>query len=304
MKHRLRCPVVVLALLAMALGTGATWCVGSSSAAITLGSSLATPPGGSNSDSNCSTFNSDRGCLAVDDVIPGRTVAVPPGMTGFIDRWNVLLGAGTDAQKIRIRIVHPASPNTFTVISSGALHDVAAGAGMYSFTDHLQASAGDQVGLESEGAKSIVWRAPSIGGTQVECGPGAPPDGGTTGPCGSPYSNQEHTFNADFDPSNTLALGALTRNKKKGTATLSVNAPNPGELTGSGNGVKASSAGRAVISKSVPAGAAQLLIKAKGKKKRKLNETGKVKLNVAITFTPTGGDPSEQSLKVRLKKKL
>ena len=59
-----------------------------------------------------------------------------------------------------------------------------------------------------------------------------------------------------------------------------------------------------MISKSVPAGAAQLLIKAKGKKKRKLNETGKVKLNVAITFTPTGGDPSEQSLKVRLKKKL
>ena len=230
-------------------------------------------------------------------------MAVPPGMTGFIDRWNVLLGAGTDAQKIRIRIVHPAGPNTFTVISSGALHDVAAGAGMYSFSDHLQASAGDQVGLESEGAKSIVWRAPSIGGTQVECGPGAPPDGGTTGPCGSPYSNQEHTFNADFDPSNTLALGALTRNKKKGTATLTVNVPNPGELTGSGNGVKASSAG-AVISKSVGAGQAQLLIKAKGKKKKQLNQKGKVKLSVAVTYTPTGGDPSTQSVKVRLKKKL
>ena len=42
----------------------------------------------------------------------------------------------------------------------------------------------------------------------------------------------------------------------------------------------------------------------KGKKKRKLNETGKVKLNVAITYTPTGGVPSTQSLKVKLKKKL
>jgi hypothetical protein len=47
-----------------------------------------------------------------------------------------------------------------------------------------------------------------------------------------------------------------------------------------------------------------LLIKAMGKKKRKLNETGKVKLNVAVTYTPTGGDPSTQSIKVKLKKNL
>ena len=106
-------------------------------------------------------------------------------------------------------------------------------------------------------------------------------------------------------PGNAFSLGAITRNKKKGTATLTVNVPNPGELSGSGSGAKvASSSGRAVISKSVPAGSAQLLIKATGKKKRKLNDTGKVKLNVAITYTPTGGDPSTQSTKVKLKKKL
>ena len=46
------------------------------------------------------------------------------------------------------------------------------------------------------------------------------------------------------------------------------------------------------------------MYKAKGKKKRKLNETGKVKLNVAVTYTPTGGDPSTQSVKVKLKKNI
>jgi hypothetical protein len=46
------------------------------------------------------------------------------------------------------------------------------------------------------------------------------------------------------------------------------------------------------------------LIKAKGKKKKQLNQKGKVKLNVAITYTPTGGDPSTQSVKVKLQKKL
>ena len=114
----------------------------------------------------------------------------------------------------------------------------------------------------------------------------------------------DFVFAVFVKPSNAVTLGAITRNKKKGTATLPVNVPNPGELTGSGNGVKASSAGRAVISKSVGAGQAQLLIKAKGKKKKQLNQKGKVKLSVAVTYTPTGGDPSTQSVKVKLKKNL
>jgi hypothetical protein len=114
----------------------------------------------------------------------------------------------------------------------------------------------------------------------------------------------DFVFAVFVKPSNAVTLAQITRNQKKGTATLTVNVPNPGELTGSGNGVKASSAGRAVISKSVGAGQAQLLIKAKGKKKQQLNQKGKVRLNVAITYTPTGGDPSTQSVKVKLKKKL
>jgi len=110
-------------------------------------------------------------------------------------------------------------------------------------------------------------------------------------------------WNLEIKPSNTFTLGAITRNKKKGTATVTVTVPNSGELTGSVNGAKVASA-RAVTSKSVGAGQAQLLVNAKGKKKRKLNETGKVKLKIAITYTPTGGDPNSQSVKVTLKKKL
>jgi len=106
-----------------------------------------------------------------------------------------------------------------------------------------------------------------------------------------------------FVYSNSFTLGRITRNKKKGTATLTVDVPNPGDLTAKGKGVKA--AGAAVISKTVTApGAVELLIAAKGKKKRKLNKTGRMKLNANITYTPTGGDPSTQSIKVKLKKTL
>jgi len=108
---------------------------------------------------------------------------------------------------------------------------------------------------------------------------------------------------AVFVPDNTFSLGATTRNKKKGTATLMVNVPNPGELTGSGKDVKVT--GAAVISKTVTApGDVKLTIRAKGKKLRKLNDTGKVEVTPKITYTPTGGDPATQSVKVKLEKKL
>jgi hypothetical protein len=124
--------------------------------------------------------------------------------------------------------------------------------------------------------------------------------------CGNPPSQEDDWYRVldHAIVSNDFTIATITRNKKKGTATVTVNLPDPGELVGSGKGVKASSAGQAVTSKSAPAGPAQLVIKAKGKKKRKLARTGKVKLNVTISFTPTGGKPKTTSLKVKLKKKL
>lgn len=103
-------------------------------------------------------------------------------------------------------------------------------------------------------------------------------------------------------PSNSLTVGEAALNKKKGTANLPVTLPNPGTLTGSGNGAK--------VSRSVTAGKVSLLVKAKGKKKRTLLETGKVKLRVAITYTPSAGSPPTagpavtQTVKVKLKKNL
>src|SRR5262249_2603201 len=155
-------------------------------------------------------------------------------------------------------------------------------------TTNLAIQAGDLVGLDIVSghiADGIV-----TGSTVVEWDP-ALADGSTAAP-NPRLSDKDLLFNADVVPTDTVMVGATQRNKKRGTAPINLTLANPGELTGSGNGVMAAVAGRAMTSKSVGAGEAQLLIKAKGKKKRKLNETGRVKLNVAITYTPTGGDPN------------
>jgi hypothetical protein len=108
---------------------------------------------------------------------------------------------------------------------------------------------------------------------------------------------------AVVEPNNSFTLGKVKRNLNKGTATLTANVPNVGQLGGSGKGVKVASAG-AVISKAVTPGSAKLVIRAKGKRKAKLNDTGKVKLKAKIRYTPTGGSTRTLTRKLKLKKNL
>ena len=117
--------------------------------------------------------------------------------------------------------------------------------------------------------------------------------------------NNRVNVSAEITPTNTFTLGAVARNKKRGTATENATVPNPGTVGVSGKGVKQASAGARTAAVSVPAaGTVQLSIRAKGKKKKKLNTTGKVKVSPVITYTPNGGTPRSQTVKVKLKKKL
>jgi hypothetical protein len=166
----------------------------------------------------------------------------------------------------------------------------------------IPVKAGDVLGISPDGGGGNNGCSILVVGDQFSYQVGALADGQSDTFTGTTLGERLNV-SAVVEPVNTFTLGSVTRNKKKGTATLACNLPNPGDLSGSGNGAKVSST-RAVTSKSVGAGQAELLIKAKGKKKKKLNQKGKVKLNVAVTYTPTGGSPNTQSVKVKLKKKL
>ena len=98
-------------------------------------------------------------------------------------------------------------------------------------------------------------------------------------------------------PVNTIGLGKLKKNRKKGTAMLSVTVQAPGSLVLSGKGVKR-------ITKIVPAaGTIGLPVKTTGAAKRKLGKSGKAKVKAQITFTPTGGVSKTEFEKVKLLKK-
>ena len=217
---------------------------------------------------------------------------------GVITSWTHRSQVGT-GQMVSLKIFRKiGEPARYQLVAHEGPHPVLANT-VTTFPASIVVQAGDVLGLTGEGGTVSIgcsFTGPGdIGGHTPSLADGGFADFAI----GS--ANNRLNVSAVVNPSNTFVLGAVTRHKKKGTASLALNLPNPGELTVSGNGVK--TAGVAATSGAVSGGATSLLIKATGKKRKTLNATGKVKVGLAITYTPTGGDPSSQSVKVKLKKK-
>ena len=247
-----------------------------------------------NSPAFCTT-STDR----FQTVVGSGASYVVPG-TGTITSWSHNAGSNVGAT-LEMKIFRKvADPATYLVVGSDGPRALTPSV-LNIFPTSIPVKAGDVLGTNGASpASSACFDQPSPGavylfrdGNLADGEPGAFAQG----------SNTRLNVAAEFNPSNSFTLGKTTRSKKKGTATLRVVVPNPGELTASGKGVKSAAAG-AVISKTVTAaGEVKLTIRAKGKKKRKLKRKGKVKLGVNVTYTPTGGDTSTQATKVKLKKK-
>ena len=97
--------------------------------------------------------------------------------------------------------------------------------------------------------------------------------------------------------SNLFTIGAVKNVLSKGTATLTVRTPGAGSLTLSGAGVR-----RVKVTTPASAGNVKLTVQATGKAKQTLVRVGRVKVKVAITFTPTGGTAKSRSVSVLLKR--
>jgi hypothetical protein len=254
---------------------------------------------------------SDFGDACVDSNADALTPSVTSGISyavpgeGRIISWTTY-ATDNPGQQMSMKIFREVSGNTYTAVAHDGPHALTpSGTAGNTFATDIAVMAGDVVGVNSGNAGTVfntclfsvanqpyLFRTPGL----ADGMPGAFTS--FSGPNGF-----RANVSATFEPSNTFTLGGLARNKKKGTALVSLTLPNPGDLSASGNGVRAASAGDAVVSKTVGAGPAQLVIGAVGKKRKQLKRKGKVALSVAVTYTPTNGDPATQSITVRLKQK-
>jgi hypothetical protein len=209
---------------------------------------------------------------------------------------------GSEVTPFAFRVIRSLGGSVFTGAATSAIFNVTPN-GTFDFDLQLPIEIGDRIGLNCCAGSGWFFFAEGAGSTTMHIWGPVLADGDPGRAPDATIADYELVVNADIEPTSGFTIGTITRNKKKGTATITANVPNPGELTGSGNGVTVAKA--AVISKTVTApGNVQLKIKPTGKKKATLNETGKVKVKPKITYTPTGGSPSSQSVKLKLKKKL
>ena len=96
----------------------------------------------------------------------------------------------------------------------------------------------------------------------------------------------------------TVHVGKVKRNRKKGTATLSVTLPFGGTLTAGGKGLKH------VLITAAGAGIVDLPVKPKGANRRTLNAQGKAKVKEKISFSASCGATGKTVSKLKLRKRL
>ena len=247
-------------------------------ASVTIGQ-LAAPPSGS--------------CIEGYDwvqrtITSGNTYVVPAA--GTVTSWSTNANADP-GQMLTMKVYRQVTGLTYLVVGHDGPRTLTGG--LNTFPASVTVKRGDLLGLHVDaGLPSCII---GEGGEPLfRSGDLADGQSGTFAP-----EFGRLNLTAVVNPSNSFTLGDVDRNKKKGTATLTVAAiPNPGELALFGKGLK-----RREVSVGAP-GDLELRIKTKGKKKENLNEEGKVKATPKVTFTPTGGDPNTQSRKLKLKKRL
>ncbi|MBK5221140.1 MAG: substrate-binding domain-containing protein, partial [Thermoleophilia bacterium] len=137
----------------------------------------------------------------------------------------------------------------------------------------------------------IGWNKAGSGG-----GPGPGGGGSTPPPGGSPGGPV-------LPPSNKFSIPRTTIASDKGTATFSVKLPGAGKLVVKGTakvGKAKINAGTTTLTAG-KAGTFKVTLKPTAAAKKVLNETGKLKISLKFTFTPTGGTAGTSNSSVTLK---
>lgn len=181
-------------------------------------------------------------------------------------------------------------PDVFQVIARSEPHSLLPG--LNTVPVSIPVRSGDMIGINESGApNSCTFVMP---GDSVLSHPGDLSDGAA-----GEFSAVEDVrlnLSAVLVPSNEFTLGTVTRDRRRGSASLTAYVSNPGLVTISGKGLKRQIAKTVAVPGPVP-----FQIASAGSFKRRLERKGKVAVNPTVTFYPAGGDPASKSITVRLR---
>ncbi len=181
-------------------------------------------------------------------------------------------------------------PDVFQVIAHSEPHSLLPG--LNTVPVSIPVRSGDMIGFNASGApNSCTFVMP---GDSVLSHPGDLSDG-AAGEF-SAVVDVRLNLSAVLVPSNDFTLGTVTRDRRRGSASVTAYVSNPGLVTISGNGLKRQIAKSVAVPGPVP-----FQIASAGSFKRRLERKGKVTVSPTVTFYPAGGDPASKSITVRLR---
>ncbi len=267
-------------------------------------------------------------------VAPFSTVPGTPSYAtphGVLTSWRFHSSADPAAGAVRLKIFrYTGTALVFEVLAESSLKTLAPDTS-YDFKERIPVNQGDLLGLTAVGDAEVGITVPGTPQNQLAQFGGGDIPPGQTGTATIAWPNLRPsvaaTVESDLDNDGfgddtqdkcpvdpttqdlcRISLGKLKRNSRRGTAILPVTVPGAGTLSLSGKGVvkqQASVSSAARGSQAVTsARTLKLLVKPKGKAKRKLSRRGKAKVKPAVTFTPAGGPSVTQPKKIKLVKAL
>jgi hypothetical protein len=289
---------VVLLALALALLVPAA-----AQGSVTIGSNLGRAPEGAPSSYGCApSCTLSQATLAADRQAAGGLVSP---VNGKVVLWRIrAAGASTPTA---LRVIRSLGGGLWTGAGRSTTVTPATNA-QSSFPTQLPIAIGDSIGIDCCQPSAQYFLL--SGGTENTWNPALAEGGAGTmaSPVGGPH---EIAINADIEPNAAFVIGAV-KSGKGGKVTVTATLPNPGVLEGGDKrdtGLAAAAAGKKKTKylkrASAPVGVAgqtiRLLLKPTNAARAVLDAKGKLKTKAKMVFTPTGGSPSIQVIKVKLK---
>ncbi|HKH22435.1 MAG TPA: hypothetical protein VKA88_02350 [Solirubrobacterales bacterium] len=209
---------------------------------------------------------------------------------GTITFWSTR-SSGPGATYVFKVFRRTSDPDFFQVVGRSTQHLLTAG--INTFPTSLQVLSGDLIGLHEQGpANSCTFPMP---GDAVFSAAGDTQTGQMSQ--FSPVTNVRLNLSAVLVPSNSFTIIGIVRHRRAGTATVTVELSNPGIVQLGGKGLQRRHATTAVATR------VNLKVVTIGKRARILSRRGSLKVAAAVTFYPSGGDPSTQTVTIKLRKK-
>jgi hypothetical protein len=251
---------------------------GSASAAVTIGQLPSGPP----------TATCTGAADYLQPSVTGGTLYVAR-QAGTITSWSTdaSIGGATYTFKVFRRTI---DPDVFVVIAHSASHVLTAG--LNTVPVSIPVESGDLIGFHESGPLNSCT-FPLSGDSVLRAGSDLA-DGSSSS--FAPVPDVRLNLAANLVPSNSFTFAGIERNKLRGTATLTIHIPNPGVVSVAGKGLKKSQSKSLAVPGDLP-----FAIAPTGKLRHQLARKGQATVAVNATFLPQGGDPSTQTIAVRLK---